>query len=466
MNCAQERAHDYAFDLLDENETSAVEEHVKVCRACSDLVEGYRRETSLWQGTLRTTETPAFQVASKSRIGAVTLLAAGIIPLLSILAYLIWSTPDEVPSDSGLIKTDPREIRNALSGLMVDGEPGDGLGTSETGIFALALDPTKKQVEFSIKTTTVEHFDANGLEAVDFLVLANVVTLPPDKLRNVEEFVRRGGGLLITLGDQVDKAWFNERQWKNGRGLSPARLEGVVGSVPGALDRGTEHRIATFSKSHPVMRTFRGELAPSLKELVFYRHYNMAGFEKELVLARLDDTEATPLLLEKKVGKGRVILFNNTLDAEWNSGIHGQPPWFPLMRNLSYYLARAEPQGITRIIGDGRADSGKIRGLVQMLSSPVIEKRETATQDLLAMGKGALPILEGMADSKDAEVRARLDRIIRNLKTPEPDEALKRIESTLTGADTLRITAPAETKVDKKAPDTLSAKRANAQRMV
>lgn len=244
------------------------------------------------------------------------------------------------------------EVRTSIRGLVVDGEPGESPRQSETYTFVLALDPTRQGHLFSVDSKGVELFSAEGLQTYDFVVLANVQSLTADKIERLEQYVRRGGGLFLTLGARVDRISFNESFWQGGRGLSPAALEEVAGTAPVGAERGIERRLAHFEERHPIFRTFRDKLRAALSDLVFYRYYRVRDFDPGNVLATLDDASGSPLLLEKSFGEGKVILFTSTLDHEWNAGIAGHPPYLPLMWNLCQHLA-ARPSGLRNLfVGD------------------------------------------------------------------------------------------------------------------
>ncbi len=245
------------------------------------------------------------------------------------------------------------DVRNALRGLVVDGEPGNSVKESETYAFLLALDPTREGLYFSADVRTPELFNAEGLEAYDFLVLANVQSLPAEKVEKIEQFVRRGGGLLITLGPRVDAVSFNNDFWNGGRGLSPARLEEIAGTAPeGALERGIERRIGRFAAEHPVFRTFREKLRAAIYDLVFYKYYTVKEFAPDRVLASFDDDPRSPAVIEKVFGEGRTLLFTSTIDHEWNAGIQGHPPYLPLVWNICEHLSMRNGGKVNLFVGD------------------------------------------------------------------------------------------------------------------
>jgi len=245
------------------------------------------------------------------------------------------------------------DVKNALKGLVVDGQPGDSRGQSEIYTFLLALDPARQGEFFDVKPTTVELFNAEGLDAFDFLALANVQSLTSDKVEKIEQYVRRGGGLFIALGERVDKVSFNDTFWKGGKGLSPASLEEIVGEAPGAgLERGVERRISKFADQHPMFRMFQKRQRAALYDLVFYKHYKVKDHDPEKVLAALDDNFGSPLYLEKTLEEGKVLLFTSTLDHEWNAGIAGRWPSVALARDICQYLSTRPSARRNLFVGD------------------------------------------------------------------------------------------------------------------
>jgi len=245
------------------------------------------------------------------------------------------------------------DVKSALKALVIDGEPKDNPKESETFAFVLALDPGRQGLFFSVDVKTVELFNAEGLDGYDFLVLANVQSLTSDRIEKIESFVRRGGGLFLTLGGKVDKVSFNEFFWKKGAGLSPAQLDEITGDAPGAgIERGTERRISKFALGHPMFRTFQKRTMAALYDLIFYKYYKVKEFDPEKVLASLDDNFSSPLFLEKSFEEGKVILLTSTIDYEWNGGIQGKAPFLPLMWDLCRYLSSRPTSRRNLFVGD------------------------------------------------------------------------------------------------------------------
>ena len=184
------------------------------------------------------------------------------------------------------------------------------------------------------------------------MVLANVQSLTSDKVEKIENFVRRGGGLLITLGARVDKVSFNDSFWNGGKGLSPAQLDEIAGEVPGGgLEVGTVHRIAKFNGNHPMFRSFQKRAMAALYDLVFYRHYKVKDFDPDKVLALFDDNFASPLFLEKGLEEGKVILYTSTIDGDWTT-MPAHPPYLPLLWDLCRHLGSRPAARRNLFVGD------------------------------------------------------------------------------------------------------------------
>lgn len=243
------------------------------------------------------------------------------------------------------------EVKPAIRVLCIDGQPSEGDALGETDFFLLALDPYREGLTFAIEKTIPSLFTGEDLEPYDLIVLANVQFLPADKIARIEEFVKAGGGLLVALGDLVDKTNYNDHFYRDGNGLLPGRLEAVGGDET----QNNPLQFVEVQYDHPSVRYFREhDLKAALSSLIFFEFYKTTvrpNDEKSRVIARFNDDDASPAILEKTFGDGRVIVLTTTLDVHWNM-MAGRPPFLVLMNELAFYLSSKPDWGKNLMVGD------------------------------------------------------------------------------------------------------------------
>ncbi len=226
--------------------------------------------------------------------------------------------------------------------LLVDGDPGTGYLESETYFLEQALDPrlyAKSRVQ-PAGATPAELNEAN-LDDYQVLILANVEAVPPRTAAKIKAFVEKGGGLLFTLGDRVRESTYNEI-WKD---LLPRELRGVKLAYAGATGA-DEDKVMHLDSSilagsrHPALALFSDPGQGDLGLAGFWKYFLMqqeVGSEGE-VLLRL--TDGAPILVEKKYGRGKVMLFAGTADRAWND-LCVHPTYLPLFQQIVRYLGDA-----------------------------------------------------------------------------------------------------------------------------
>ncbi len=273
----------------------------------------------------------------------------------------------ELPADA-LAADDIRvyagRVRERLRVLAVDGDPQPDRGLSpETRFLRFAIAPKPDRIEF--EAVDYLGFLTRTLENVDLLVLANVERVREDKVRQIEEFVAGGGGLVVFLGDRTDPGLVNRDFWKDGEGLLPAQ----VAAQPVVTER--EQTKVTFDLAdllpHPLLDAIFGPatdpegfmkaLAPKV-----WGFYPVAAPPSSTVLLRYTDAEKRPALVEKRFGAGRVLLFTTAADLDWSD--LPRVMIVPLMHETVYYATRQEP---------GRANLTPFEAYERDLSDTVVD---------------------------------------------------------------------------------------------
>ncbi len=170
------------------------------------------------------------------------------------------------------------------------------------------------------------------------VVIVNDVALNSNDQRRLRRFVENGGGVLIALGDHGDN-WRGEAA-----DLLPGRVGGVVDRDPAAPGR-----IANLQYGHRVFEAFRAPRAGDFTAARFYRYRALNVDDASAVLATFDD--GRPALAEKRLGRGRVLVWASTLDNYWND-TPLQPVFPPFVREAVAYLAGSSGQAAWRTAGE------------------------------------------------------------------------------------------------------------------
>ncbi|MCG9130670.1 BatA domain-containing protein [Candidatus Poribacteria bacterium] len=186
------------------------------------------------------------------------------------------------------------------------------------------------QVDF---TESVSVPNAAILERVDVLILANVATLSNSEAERVKTYVAAGGGLIVTVGDNIDTDAYKQRLGGE-TGLMPCEFVQAVGD---AFDREQFRVLATVKYEHPIFAPFKEPNHGDFGKARFYRLFQAVPTKDTTVIASYDD--GSPALLEKPYGKlGRVLCFTSTIDREW-SDLPIRAVYLPFLHESIKYLA-------------------------------------------------------------------------------------------------------------------------------
>jgi hypothetical protein len=145
--------------------------------------------------------------------------------------------------------------------------------------------------------------------------------------RQLADWVQRGGGLLVALGDaSAAPAW------------EPALAAQLPARIGDVVDRtaGGGARLAAFEQSHPVFAPFAGPHSGDLTAPRMLRFRTLTPAADARVIARFED--GSPALIERTVGRGRILLWASTLDTWWTD-VALDPVYVPLVHGMATHAA-------------------------------------------------------------------------------------------------------------------------------
>jgi hypothetical protein len=208
------------------------------------------------------------------------------------------------------------------------------------------------------RASSVRPVDLEGTDAV-FL---NDVQIDGASAERLREFVNGGGGVLIAVGEQGG--------WPSS---ASDMLPGQIGPVQDRLQsRGG--RLGYLDYGHAVFEVFAGPRSGDFTGARFFRARAFTPAPEASVLARFDDGSVA--LAELRVGRGRVLVWTNTLDDYW-SNLALQPVYLPFTHRLAEYLGgRAESSPwftIGQVVDLANPDALMTAGLVSSEAAGLVE---------------------------------------------------------------------------------------------
>lgn len=234
------------------------------------------------------------------------------------LAVSVEIESDALPGDNR--RHLAMDVRESLKTLIINGAPAAEIVEDETIFLQLALNPSRDPAErvsyYTVDTETKFTYADVNLRKYDLVIMANLDAVIEEKVRELEEFVHAGGGLLIFLGDKVDRAVYNSRLYRGGEGLLPCELT----EIRGDKEKQRDLRFEKVDFTHPAL-TFFVPFKQRLNDFITFEYFGTkvdTARPDVRVLARYNDTDSSAAIVEKSFGRGAVVLVTTTCDRDWN----------------------------------------------------------------------------------------------------------------------------------------------------
>jgi hypothetical protein len=252
--------------------------------------------------------------------------------------------PDRYPADDrrllGIDVTAP------VSVLAVDGEPGASLTQSETFFLQEALRPERLAATVPVRVAIAGPASpaAPIPPGTAVVVLANVRAPDEQAGRVLADYVGAGGSLLVFWGGACDA-----EAWR--RALPPGLLPATVAATETSPPE-RPWRVGAVEYDAPPLAVFRPPAGGTFATASFTLR---ARLERPLptsrVLARFED--GAPWLIERQVGRGRVVFAASTADLEGND-LATRPVYVPLIQRLVLWLAGSleEASDVEHVAGE------------------------------------------------------------------------------------------------------------------
>lgn len=215
--------------------------------------------------------------------------------------------------------------------LCVNGKPAGGDFQGATDYLMVALAPNGPTDERSVirpELVTERALMEADLTQYDAVFLCDVAQFTAAEARELDRYVRGGGGLVIFLGDQIRAENYNRQLGDKADGVD--LLPAIVGQHAGRKPQ-EPYLFNPLNYRHPIVAAFRGRDRAGLITAPTYDYIKLTPGESAKVA--LGFSSGDPAVVERQVGEGRSILVATSADASWTAWPLF-PSYVPIVQDL------------------------------------------------------------------------------------------------------------------------------------
>ena len=196
-------------------------------------------------------------------------------------------------------------VREAIEVLCVEGREG------AARYLAYALEPSRASTPRVRPVIRLENaLLEQDLNRFDCVALCNVRRFTREEAAVLHDYVRSGGGLLWTLGDQVQADSYNQQlgDEASGRRVLPARLESIAPTGVYSFD--------PLDYRHPILAPFAGHQRSGLLTTPVWKYVQVQPFDSAAARVALAFNNGDPAIVEERIGRGRSILLTTAVSPD------------------------------------------------------------------------------------------------------------------------------------------------------
>ena len=269
-------------------------------------------------------------------------------PGANVVEIEVGTGPSELTLDNNRALFSINGVRDRLRVLLVSGEPYQGerawrnLLKSDPAVdlvhFTILRTPQKDDFtpvrELSLIVFPMRELFEQKLKEFDLIIFdryesGNLITR--EYFRNIAEYVKGGGALLVSVGPVFATA----------RSLYRTPLGAILPAAPlgDVLETPFKPKVSEIGQRHPVTANLPQAGQPD-KDPEWGRWFRLVTSRTERGNAVLSGAEDKPLVVLDRVGEGRVAQLMSDHLWLWNRGIDGGGPQPELVRRVAHWLMK------------------------------------------------------------------------------------------------------------------------------
>jgi hypothetical protein len=243
------------------------------------------------------------------------------------------------------------------------------------------------------------------------VVILNDVEVGTPLARRLARYVEQGGGLFVATGPRA--------RW-------PEDVDALPASIGAPVDRtrGDAARVGALEYGHPVFEPFRAPRSGTFSAIPVFGYRNLVAAKDAQVLARFD--AGTPAVLDRSLGRGRVLMWATTLDLSW-SDFPTKPVFLPLIHQTVRYLAgytQPEPWLTVGQVLNPSAVAGRGAAVSRVVLTPSGRRIPLGDEggDVMELGEQGFYELRGDRNQAEAVVAVNVDPAEADLTPMDPKD--------------------------------------------
>ncbi|MHB8953041.1 MAG: BatA domain-containing protein [Pirellulaceae bacterium] len=236
--------------------------------------------------------------------------------------------------------------------ILVDGDAGRTGVTAETYFLEAAIGLAGPTKTFAASLFTATRAALSGgaglpdLRGVSLVVLANLPELDAAAAQRLADFVKRGAGLLVFSGENVQADGYRSLQ---AAGIGVGQIGGI------ARAESLPWRFEEWDRAHPALEFFNDPQYGDLRRPAFQAYTRIQPDADAKVVAWFRGGE--PAVLEKKLGAGRILWVTTACDFDWGDWPRSRL-YVPMVHQMLGYLAHLAEGGPVRNVPLEKAAQG------------------------------------------------------------------------------------------------------------
>ncbi len=214
---------------------------------------------------------------------------------------------------------------------------------------------TAKITDFQPKFLASSRLRDADLKPFDVVFLINLNSPDEATWTRLHDYVEAGGGLGVFLGaassalstkpgrDQIDPVAYNR---KGAQSVLPAELKAsILNAKPQSMD--------LRNSQHPFLKRLEnsGVLA-DIGAIEVHGFWKVEPSETAVTVAKFDGTQGNPALLERRLGRGRVMLMTTSVNNDQWNDLVGSALSFVFADQLTQYLSQQGTLRTNYLVGD------------------------------------------------------------------------------------------------------------------